>query len=93
MIIEIATLPPAMQAWVKTLPTQGEIHFTKENDNLIIQEPLFDIERMKQALKGCESKEEALKNGLMLPQGKNETELLAWLDENIPKHLASKGLV
>lgn len=48
---------------------------------------------MKQVLKGCESKEEALKNGLMLPQGKNETELLAWLDENIPKNLASKGLV
>ncbi|WFF38111.1 hypothetical protein LU290_07560 [Moraxella nasibovis] len=69
MIIEFATLPPAVQAWVKTLPAQGDIHFVKENDNLIIEEPLFDIERMQQAIKGCESKEEALKNGTPIPKG------------------------
>lgn len=50
----------------------------------------FDIDRMKQAIKGCETEELALKNGLHLPQGKTPTELLAWLKTHIPQHL-NKG--
>lgn len=50
----------------------------------------YDLERMKQAIKGCETEELALKNGLHLPQGKTPTELLAWLKTNIPQHL-NKG--
>lgn len=64
-----------------------DIRLTKSHDSLIIQEPLFDMERMKYAIDDYETKEQALQNGLTLPQGKNETQLLAWLDENIPTHL------
>lgn len=42
---------------------------------------------MRRAIDGYKTKEQALQNGLTLPQDKNDTELLAWLDENIPVHL------
>lgn len=51
------------------------------------KETAFDIDRMKQAIKGCETEELALKNGLHLPQAKTSSELLAWLKNNIPQHL------
>lgn len=53
----------------------------------------FDLERMENAIKGYETKELALKNGLMLPTGKTPEQLLAWLDTNIPAHLAKKAVV
>lgn len=84
MIIEIATLPPAVQAWVKTLPFDEEIHLTKTNDSLVIQQPLFDIERMKQAIKGCETKEDALKNGVVVPDFETIEELQYWTKHILP---------
>lgn len=45
------------------------VELTKTDDTLTTHEPLFDIERMKRALRGCESKEEALKNGTPIPKG------------------------
>lgn len=53
----------------------------------------FDLEQMQDRVKGYETPELALKNGLLLPTGKKPEELLAWLDINIPAHLAKQATV
>lgn len=59
-----------------------------------VDEPFdYDLERMQACVKGYETPTSALKNGLLLPTGKNPQELLAWLDINIPAHLAKQATV
>lgn len=60
------------------------IELTKTDDTLTTHEPLFDIERMKRALKGCESKEEALKNGTLVPEFETIEELHYWTKHVLP---------
>lgn len=46
MIIEIATLPPAVQAWIKTLPFEGDFYLVRTGDKLIISEqPIRHLEK------------------------------------------------
>lgn len=93
MIIDYAHLPPAVQAWVATLPFEDGIYLTKTKEGLVLQEPpfRFDLERMKRAIKGCESKEEALKNGTPVPESAlvDFESFNQWLTER----KASKGQV
>lgn len=49
---------------------------------------LFDIDNMKQKLKGFESREEALKNGTPIPSGLDRNELLMWLADERAKRQA-----
>lgn len=89
-------LPPQLQETVMaTANAQGisindyivnAISTSLENDIKSIDDVMvFDMEVMQERLKGFESREEALKNGLLLPQGLGRDGLMAWLNDNLPK--------
>lgn len=90
-------LPPQTQA---ILQTHAQAYGISVNDYILkaIQDKLaddtpnsldntmvFDVDTMKERLKGFESREDALKNGLMLPQGLGRDGLMAWLNDNLAK--------
>lgn len=94
-------LPPKLQETVMAIANaQGisindyivnAISTSLENDIQSIDDVMvFDMEVMQERLKGFESREEALKNGLLLPQGLGKDGLMAWLNDNLPKPAENK---
>lgn len=98
-------LPPEMQETITiTAEKQGvsvndyilnAIKTTLDNDQPkhIDDVLVFDMDVMQERLKGFESKEEALKNGLVLPQGLDREGLSAWLRENLSKRSEQRVVV
>ncbi|WP_066803997.1 toxin-antitoxin system HicB family antitoxin [Moraxella oblonga] len=94
-------LPPKLQETVMaTANAQGisindyivnAISTSLENDIKSIDDVMvFDMEVMQERLKGFKSREEALKNGLLLPQGLGREGLMTWLNDNLPKPAENK---
>lgn len=52
----------------------------------------FNLERTKKAIGETDSNGRA-KHTIALPQGLTKTQLLAWLDENIPMHLEKRAVI
>lgn len=67
MIIELTTLPPAVQQWFNSLP--DSVSITKTKNNITVQNAEFDydLERMKWAMQGLETPEEIEKNSVEVP--------------------------
>lgn len=67
MIIELTTLPPAVQQWFNSLP--DSVSITKTKNNITVQDTEFDydLERMKWAMQGLETPEEIEKNSVEVP--------------------------
>lgn len=90
-------IPPQLEtAIIETAKMQGisPTEFLTKAVQAQIDQPFdYDFKRMQERVKGYETADLALQNGLLLPTGKNPQELLAWLDVNIPKHLAKQAVV
>lgn len=67
MIIELTTLPPAVQQWFNSLPDRVSITKTKNNITVQNAEFDYDLERMKWAMQGLETPEEIEKNSVEVP--------------------------
>lgn len=89
-------LPPDIETMIVEIAKQQDIsptEFVIKAVQAQVDEPFeYDLERMQERVKGYETPELALKNGLLLPTGKNPQELLAWLDSNTPTHLAKQAM-
>lgn len=90
-------IPPQLEtAIIETAKMQGisPTEFLTKAVQAQIDQPFdYDLKRMQERVKGYETADLALQNGLLLPTGKNPQALLAWLDVNIPKHLAKQAVV
>lgn len=90
-------IPPDIETMIIEIAKQQQIspiEFLIKAVQAQVDEPFdYDLEQMQEHVKGYETPELALKNGLLLPTGKNPQELLAWLDINIPAHLAKQATV
>lgn len=85
MLISLDLPPQLHEAIVISAKEQGMSvnEYLLEVIHAKVNEPtdrlLFDMDVMKERLKGFESREEALKNGTPIPKGLDRDGLLAWL--------------